>query len=192
MTTYWLSDFCSLFNSANINPFMGEDKNFKFNSLTRLIILVTVLAAVLFMDHKNEILLAGGVSIFMSVIIYMLTYNSAEMSAFVPELKTFVETRVDNANKVSDPKEQIREVSKMGARSLHDTAVNVENEVTLSWSPPNTDLKKSSYFLDGNKMPSVVTKEIRDPKDYISSGKQVPEGTTKQLHSALGKNLAFT
>ena len=69
MTTYWLSDFCSLFNSLNINPFSGDDKNFKFNSLTRLIIVVTIVSALLFNSHTSEIFLAGGISLFLSVII---------------------------------------------------------------------------------------------------------------------------
>ena len=197
MTTYWLSDFCSLFNSTNINPFLGEDKNFKFNSLTRLIILVTVVSALVFRAHANEILLAGGISVFVSVIIYMLTYNSAdipmEMPTSVPEFKKIAEPQIKKTKEMSDQEKHVREsLSEMGARSLQDTDANVQNEVTLSWSPPNTDLKKSSYFLEGNKMPSSVTKEVRDPKDYVSTGKQVPDGTVNQLHSLLGKNLTFT
>ena len=194
MTTYWLSDFCSLFNSANINPFWGDDKNFKFNSLTRLIILITTVSALVFKEHTNEILIAGGISVFVSVIIYMLTYNSAEMASFMPELRTFAETQAEKTKSFIKSREEIiREgLSKMGARSLQDTAVNQENEITLDWTPPNTDLKKGTYFLDGNKMPSAVTKEVRDPKDYITTGKQVPEGTVNQLHSLLGKNLTFT
>ena len=198
MTTFWLSDFCSLFNSMNINPFLGDDKNFKFNSLTRLIILVTVVSAVIFTGHSNKILLAGCISIFSTVIIYMLTYNSAdmstEMSKFVPELRTFAESQISHTkNLLSSQEKQVKEgLSKMGARSLNDTAVNVESEITLDWSPPDTELKKSSYFLHGNKMPSAVTREVRNPKDYVSTGKQVPEGTVNQLHSLLGKNLAFT
>ena len=51
MTTYWISDPCSLFNSNNINPFVSDDKNFKFNSLTRLIIVVTLFSSLLFNSH---------------------------------------------------------------------------------------------------------------------------------------------
>ena len=43
MSTYWLSNFCSLF-SFNINPFYGKDRNERYNALTRLIILVTIIA----------------------------------------------------------------------------------------------------------------------------------------------------
>ena len=81
MTTFWLSDFCSLLNSININPFVGEDKNFQFNSLTRLIILLTLLGALLSQESSNQIFLAGAISIFLIVVIYMLTYNSSELYA---------------------------------------------------------------------------------------------------------------
>ena len=79
MTTFWLSDICSLLNSININPFKGNDKNFQFNSLTRLIILITLIGAILFQDSSNYILLAGSTSVFLVIVIYMLTYNSSEI-----------------------------------------------------------------------------------------------------------------
>jgi len=163
MTTYWLSDFCSLFNSLNINPFVGTDKNFQFNSLTRLIIFMTFLCAILFQDSSNQIFLGGAISIFLSVVIYMLTYNSSEMSTrFTGELKSYIDSQ----------------------------KINVENEVTLDYVPRNTKNIKAAMFLEGNKMPSHVTNEPRNPNDYISLGKQVTSGTAKQLHSLIGKNLS--
>ncbi len=80
MTSYWLSNICSLTNSININPFSNGDRNFRFNSLTRLIILVTIGAALFLKQNQNEILLGGAISIFISVIIYMLTHSSGKMS----------------------------------------------------------------------------------------------------------------
>tara|TARA_B100000287_G_scaffold332346_1_gene317324 strand:- start:419 stop:991 length:573 start_codon:yes stop_codon:yes gene_type:complete len=190
MTTYWLSDFCSLFNSSNINPFSGDDKNFKFNSLTRLIIVVIVVFAILFNSHANEIFLAGCISLFLSVIIYMLTYNSAEMSIELnKELKTYTQAQELIESQQGNLKVGL---SKMGAETIKDYNVNVENEVTLDYSPPNTQLKKSIYFFEGNKMPSQVVATKREPSDYLSMGKQVPTGTAKQLHSLIGKNLSFT
>jgi len=188
MTTYWLSDFCSLSNSSNINPFLGYDKNFKFNSLTRLIIVVTVLFALILNSHANEIFLAGGISLFLSVIIYMLTYNSAEMSLELnKELKTYTEAQ----GLIKSRQENLKVgLSKMGAETIIDNDVNVENEVTLDYSPPNTQLKKCIYFLEGNKMPSRVVATKRNPSEYLSTGKQVPTGTVKQLYSLIRKNLS--
>ena len=190
MTTYWLSDFCSLFNSLNINPFSGDDKNFKFNSLTRLIIVVTIVSALLFNSHTSEIFLAGGISVFLSVIIYMLTYNSSEMSLDLnKELKTYTQTQ----EPIEFQQENLKVgLSKMGAETINDHNVNVENNITLDYSPTNTELKKSIYFFEGDKQPSRVIETKRDPSKYLSTGKQVPTGTSKQLHSLIGKNLSFT
>ena len=190
MTTYWLSDFCALFNSLNVNPFLGDDKNFKFNSLTRLIILSSIIFSILFADNANEIFLAGGISLFLSVIIYMLTYNSTDMSLGLnKEFKLYEDSRQLMESKQGNSK---TEMSKTGMSIINDYNSNVENQVTLDYSPPNTELKKGIYFLEGNKMPSEVIAKNRIPSDYLSSGKQVPTGTTKQLHSLIGKNLSFT
>lgn len=190
MTTYWLSDFCSLFNSTNINPFVGEDKNFKFNSLTRLIIVVTLICAVLFNSNSNEIFLGGAISIFLSVVIYMLTYNSAEMSVeFNKDLKSYIDSQKILEQQQEDLKIGL---SPAGAQIIKDYNVNVANQVTLDYTPPDTDKTKQMYFFEGNKMPSNVTKTVINPADYLSFGNQVTYGTAKQLHSLIGKNLSFT
>ena len=54
MTSYWISDICVLFNSASINPFSGEDRNFRYNALTRLIILTTIVSAIFFKNFKDH------------------------------------------------------------------------------------------------------------------------------------------
>jgi hypothetical protein len=77
-TTYWLSNICSLTNSANINPFVGNDKNFKFNSLTRLIIVVTIISLFIPGQDKISIFIAGVISIALTYIIYMTTHSSSE------------------------------------------------------------------------------------------------------------------
>lgn len=187
MTTYWLSDFCSLFNSLNINPLLGEDKNFKFNSLTRLIILVTIVFMILFKSYSHEFFLAGGISLFLSVIIYMLTYNSTERSIELnKELKTYTQSHELKENQQENLKVGL---SKMGAETINDHNVNVENQITLDYSPQNTELKKNIYFFEENKHPSQVVKTERVSSEYLSNGKQVPTGTVKQLHSLIGKNL---
>lgn len=190
MTTYWLSDFCSLFNSTNINPFSGDDKNFKFNSLTRLILVVTILATMLPNSNINETLIAGAISLFLSIIIYMLTYNSAEMSLELnKELKSY-----EQEEKLSgDWEEKLKtRLAEMEGKIIKDDNVNKENQITLDYSPPNTQLKKNIYFLEGDKMPNNVVATKRDPSDYLSLGKQVSTGSVKQLHSLIRKDLSFT
>lgn len=190
MTTYWLSDFCSLFNSLNINPFTGKDKNHSYNSLTRLIIVVTLVGALYFKENNTEILLAGIVSIFSSVVIYMLTYNSAELS-FNGDMKfkTYEQSRDLIQNQLDNSNGRLYETDE---KIVKDKIVNRENEVTLSYTPPNTDNKKHMYFLDGNKMPDKIVETERDSSDYLYSGKQTPVGVVKQYRSLLGRNLTLS
>lgn len=189
MTTYWLSDFCSLFNSSNVNPFSGDDKNFKFNSLTRLIIAVTALFGILFNNRASEAFVAGCISLFLSVIIYMLTYNSSEQfSGISKELKTYTRGR----ELIESQQENLKTgLSKTETEIIKDYNANLENEITLDYSPPNTELKKGIYFLEGDKMPSRVVATKRDPSEYLSTGKRVPTGTTKQFLSLIGKHPPF-
>lgn len=76
MTTYWLSNICSLFDSLNLNPFYSNDRNANYNALTRLIIFVTILALLMNPNDKDQILIAGGVSILLSIFIYLFTMNA--------------------------------------------------------------------------------------------------------------------
>tara|TARA_B100001175_G_scaffold130750_1_gene111085 strand:+ start:170 stop:733 length:564 start_codon:yes stop_codon:yes gene_type:complete len=187
MTTYWLSDFCSLFNSLNINPLIGEDKNFRYNSLTRLIIFLTLVSAIYYNNNSVEIFIAGGISIFLSAMIYFLTYNSSELS--------FIQDREYNTN---ESMEQVRtEIddlinSTRSAKSAEDKIVNSENHTTLNYTPPDTDKKKHMYFLEGNKMPNKLVAIQRDPTEYLSTGNQTPDGNVKQLRSLIGKNLSLS
>ena len=73
MTSYWLSNFCALFASLNVIPFIGEDKNYQYNSLTRLIILVTILGYVYTEDIN--VIFSGLLSLTLSVVFYFLTFN---------------------------------------------------------------------------------------------------------------------
>lgn len=75
MTTYWLSDTCALFKSFNIIPFGNEDLNEDYNSLTRLIILVTVVLAFMRPEDYVNILLTGVISICITVMFYFMNFN---------------------------------------------------------------------------------------------------------------------
>ena len=181
MTSYWLSDICSLTNSINVNPLAQGDKNYRYNSLTRLIILVTAASAILFPETRNEILLGGVISVFISIIIYMLTYNSSGVSGGSAELKT------------KDTLEEVEERLGQGQVSIEiidDKYTNDINNVTLDYTPPNTNLKKEIIF-NKYSTPSNVTKTTIDPKKLLSSGKQEPTGEVKQLYSMRAKNLSF-
>ena len=179
MTSYWLSNICSLTNSININPFSDGDRNFKFNSLTRLIILVTIGAAIFLKQNQNEILLGGTISIFLSVIIYMLTHSSGKMS------------RELNVKEKENKKENEGKTPDNSLEELSDHDINMANQITLDYSPPDTKLKEGSYFLKPNEMPTNVIKTKVDPKKLLSSGKQIPTGGVKQLQGLIGKNLSF-
>ena len=72
MTSYWLSDYCTLFSSVNIIPFIGDSKNYQYNSLTRLIILVTFLSYLYTKD--TNVIIAGAISIVLTVIIYFFAH----------------------------------------------------------------------------------------------------------------------
>lgn len=83
MTAYWISNLCELFDlSDGLYAFwpLKDNKNDSFNSLTRLIILVSFLSALLMSDNYETYMLAGVVSILFSVIIYYLTFNGAKSS----------------------------------------------------------------------------------------------------------------
>ena len=181
MTTYWLSDFCSLFNSLNINPFKGSDKNFKFNSLTRLIIFITSISAIIFNKLSEEIILSGLISICMTIIIYMISYNSAEMS-ISKELNSYLK-----AAPLLESQQEInhRDITKLQEKIINDIDINNENLITTDVIIPNTKLKERAYFLNENEnenvMPSNVKPEIIPFNN--SGNKKLAYGIIKGLHS---------
>tara|TARA_Y100000022_G_C13253367_1_gene378330 strand:- start:506 stop:1072 length:567 start_codon:yes stop_codon:yes gene_type:complete len=188
MTTYWLSDFCSLFNSLNINPFVGDNKNFKFNSLTRLIILTTVISALYLKKNSNEILVAGCISIFLSVIFYMLTYNSAELS--VSNNKNAIENYNDSQKILENiDKNLMIGITETGKSVMKNYKDNNKNNITFDYVPQDTELTKQIYFFEGNNMPSQVTETTINPAEYLSGGDKVQTGTVKSLFSLINKNL---
>ena len=184
MTTYWFSDFSSLFKSININPFMGQDKNFKYNSLTRLIVLITVISSILFNDNINEILIAGIISLSLSVIIYLSTYNSQE--TYNSAAKSY-----EDATKIAEEQKYNLTIDSTPISEIivKDYIQNVKNQVAIRHSPMDTEKLKGMSFLDGDKSPSVVTHKYLNPYDYVSHGDQVQTGTMKKFSSLLDKNL---
>ena len=80
MTTYWISNTCALFNSYNLFPF-GNDINENFNALARLIIFATLVAIFVFEKESEMIMLIGGSSIFLSVILYFIMNRRSVISA---------------------------------------------------------------------------------------------------------------
>lgn len=71
MTTYWISNVCALFNSYNLFPF-GNDINENFNALARLIIFATLVSLFVFEKESEMVILIGGSSIFLSIILYFI------------------------------------------------------------------------------------------------------------------------
>jgi hypothetical protein len=72
---YWFSNPCALFGSFNIIPFLDSDPNENYNSLSRLIIVFTVVFAIFSGNDYLLILGIGILSFLASLIIYLNTAN---------------------------------------------------------------------------------------------------------------------
>jgi hypothetical protein len=135
MTTYWISDICILFNSFEINPFVGKDKNFRYNALTRLIILTTVLSAI-FLNNFNEIIITGAISLLISVLVYFVSFNK-DMN-----YKT-------NESLLSTENNDIINASELEKIKLSDEIVNKNNLSKVIYRTGlNTDNLARTLFLD--------------------------------------------
>lgn len=176
MTSYWLSDFCSLTNSMNINPFADGDKNFQFNSLTRLIIVITIASVIFSKQNKDEIMIGGVISIFLSIIIYMLTYNTGKTSVEF-NLK---DNNVKNSNVPNKPNKSLKLL-------LKDVDTNRKNSITLDYSKKDTQKMVKKLFLEKDDSPASVEKTNIDTADILSGSKSTPVNTVKQ--SLIGKIL---
>ena len=139
MTSYWLSDICVLFNSLEVNPFSGPDKNFRYNALTRLIILVTAVSAI-FLNNYKEILLAGMTSLALSVVIYFLSFNK-DMSYnknFNKILESIEKTEFENATDL----EKIK---------LLDQASNKKSMANITYKKGiDTNNLSKIFFIENN------------------------------------------
>jgi len=168
MTSYWLSNFCALYSSLNIIPFIGNDKNFQYNSLTRLIILVTIISYIYTQDIN--VILAGISSVTISVVIYFLTFNTKSAENLSEKYLDKNETPADKIIK-------------------DDIVINQQNQITLDYSPPDTDdLRKHIFFLEGDKSKDTIVPVDINPEDFLTSGPRVTYGITKSL-SKLNRNI---
>lgn len=168
MTSYWLSNFCSLFSSVNIIPFTSDDKNYQYNSLTRLIILVTVLGYIYTQDIN--VIYSGLVSLTLSVVFYFLTFNTPGAENSIENYKLENETSADKI-------------------TTSDELQNQLNQVSLDYTPPDTDDKrKHIYFLEGDKSKSKITEETIDTSEFLPRGPRVMYSVTKNI-SKLNRNI---
>lgn len=168
MTSYWLSNFCSLFSSVNIIPFTSDDKNYQYNSLTRLIILVTILGYIYTQDIN--VIYSGLISLTLSVVFYFVTFNTPGVENSIENYKLEKETPADKITTADDLQNQL-------------------NQVSLDHTPPDTDDKrKHIYFLDGDQSKSKITQEIIDPAEFLPSGPKVINSITKSM-SKLNRNI---
>lgn len=119
MTTYWISDICALFTSFDINPLNSDDKNSNFNALTRLIILLTVLFCFMNKENYDNIILAGGISIILTILIYFSTYNNQETLMFTQYYK--------KENYESEEDEQVPEIINNYVHNSNNYSSNIQN-----------------------------------------------------------------
>lgn len=168
MTSYWLSNFCALFSSLNVIPFAGEDKNYQYNSLTRLIILVTILGYI-YTEDAN-VIFSGILSLTLTVVFYFVTFNKPSVENSIENYKLEKKTPAD----ITTEKDEIQ---------------NQINQITLDYSPPDTDdMRKHLYFLDGDVSKSKITDTVIDTSEFLPSGPKVVNSITKSL-SKLNRDI---
>jgi hypothetical protein len=176
MTSYWISDICVLFNSFEINPFKGPDRNFKYNALTRLIIVVTLISAIFFNNYK-EIGLTGVISILVSVLIYFVSFNK--------------DMNYKNYNTIeSNKKNEIMNASDFEKIKLSDENVNKKNlSIVRFRKETDTNNLSKTFFLkdkDGDKKDSGVDANINSEKYNIAPRSKPISGT--MVFNDIGKN----
>jgi hypothetical protein len=100
--SYWFSNPAALFSSFNIIPFLDSDPNERYNSLTRLIILFTIIFAIINGDNYILVLSIGMFSLLASLVIYFITANDRifrtvlEKQALNDHLKTIDYPKYNN------------------------------------------------------------------------------------------------
>ena len=180
MTSYWFTDLCALFNSISINPFYGTDKNYQYNSLTRLIIIVTIMAVIKYPNDYTKIILSGLFSILLSVCVYFITLNSSK----AVESRTILDLPTDFSNI-----EDRGGLTNHGKKLLEDYNTNTKNSFLINYPTRDTDSIKHRFILDGDKTPKKITNEIITTPYSDTFSKQIMTGTIKQLNS-VNKNLS--
>jgi hypothetical protein len=164
MTSYWLSDICVLFHSFEVNPFRGPDKNFRYNALTRLIILVTAVSTLFFNNYK-EILLAGISSLTLSVVIYFLSFNKdmAYNKNFNKVLESIEKTEFENA----DDLEKIK---------LLDQTANKKSMTNITYKRGiDTDNLSKIFFIE-NSTSKNKEEDLNDEKYNIAPINNIVRG----------------
>lgn len=184
MTSYWFSNPCSLIDSLSINPFSGDDKNFKYNSLTRLIILITIISLLKKPDSYRGIMLAGGFSLLLSVYIYFSTYNN------VNGVDTRTITDYQSREGIYDDDIYNKDLTPAGEDILENYETNTNNLFLINRPKMDTQNLKHKFILDGNKMPGKLTDINYNENDIYPFSQQVMTGTVKQLNSIQQKNIS--
>jgi len=168
MTSYWLSNYCALFSSFNIIPFTGDNKNYQYNSLTRLIILMTLLGYLYTLEIN--VIYSGVISLLISIVFYFVTFNSSSVEKSVENPLIENKTPADKLTSSDDLQNQL-------------------NQISLDYTPPNTDdQRKHIYFLDGDQSSSKITNVDIDPSEFLPSGPRVVNAITKNL-TTLNRNI---
>jgi hypothetical protein len=163
MTSYWLSDICVLFHSLDVNPFSGPDKNFRYNALTRLIILVTAVSAMFFSNY-NEIILAGISSLTLSVVIYFLSFNK-DMSYskdFNKLLESIDKTEFENATDLEKIKllDQISNKKSM-SNITYKKGIDTDNLSKIYFIQNNTSKNKEENLNDEKYNTAPINNFVR-------------------------------
>ena len=169
------------FNSFSVNPFSGRDKNFQYTSFTRLIILGTILASIQYRDKMDIIVGTGVFSLIVSTCIYFLTLNSS----------SGVEEIIIDPNGAQFSKEEYSGgLTDYGKDILTNYETNTQNSFLINHPTLNTDDLKNKHFMNGDKMPKQISKQIVKPATENEFAQQVMTGTVKQLNSLQYKNIS--
>ena len=177
MTSYWFSDLCSLTNSFNINPFSSGDRNYRYNSLTRLIIILTIIGLFIPNQDKIMIILAGIVSIFITNAIYMFTHSKTYKAINTPV--TPITTELNTANTTNGAAPTTVAAVNNAQKASEDLVINQANQNTPNYIPQNTELKKNIYFLEANQMPTNVNSVSPALNSVNPTDKTVPGAIVK-------------
>ena len=210
MTTYWLINIGSIFDSFNINPFSSDMRNENYNSLTRLILLVTLLCILISPDDINSIITAGCISIVVSIIIYLFTNNKGE-NKINTQLYGSTQNNdsgtsndgLANPNIYVEREKKLEQIIDDKGTDLdkiiyEDLKANERVGLGRDWvSRQRNEYVGTMVQFEGRKQPNFsefVAKNPYNPYKFtdISTGREVQTGTVKQLNSIMGKNLSYT
>jgi len=117
-----------------------------------------------------NVIYSGITSLLISVIFYFVTFNSSSVEKSVENPSVENKTPADKLTESDDLKNQL-------------------NQVSLDYTPPDTDDKrKHIYFLDGDQSSSKITNVDIDSSEFLPSGPRVVNAITKNL-TTLNRNI---